>query len=319
MNTTIPTFALFELSKTLQYETSYGCAQNMFRASRYAQSCYPSLSFVIKMGYHRGYDGYIEDTCVDGVMCRQAAWLTAMFCANNMKRSIAAYSFLSQQFRDVPIEDLVDFFMLAEGWDAQILQVLIGIPVRQDFVTFVKSILNFVELKYPKVESRFYRQPRSSNYIVPLSSVRVIVNNLVNSEGFACNPMNEFVTRLDLYFLNLGNSIVQTATTVLDKNHEKVEDIDVFNSLKQTSLIGLSKIFEPLEVVEELSLSELAYILDSSKQSQDIDWSNEIDLAQRVHTELPLTITESLDLTIPLLLMGTLLFYLGWISPFGCG
>jgi hypothetical protein len=141
---------------------------------------------------------------VEGMMCQKSLWLTAIFCANNSSKLASVHKFLTQEFMNVPIEDLVRFFIVQEYCDAQILQVLLGLPARSEFINLVEAMLSVHQIEPQAIWWEYYRQPKSYNYNLPLPVVKSIVRHVKASEDFANNPMREFVTRLDNYFTTLN-------------------------------------------------------------------------------------------------------------------
>jgi hypothetical protein len=198
------TYSVSELATTIGYSSVRSCARNMGRAANYAKGKYPFLAFNTRY-YYVTHD-YIEEwVCVDGTMCQKSRWLTAIFCANNSSKLASVHKFLAQEFMSVSIEDLVDFFIVQEYCDAQIFQVLLGLPARAEFVNLVETILSVHQIKLQRTSWEYYRQPKSDNYDLPLPVVKSLVRHVQASEDFANNPMREFVTRLDNYFTTLDS------------------------------------------------------------------------------------------------------------------
>jgi hypothetical protein len=196
------TYSIRELATTIGYRSVRNCARNMDRAANYARDRYPSLQFQIKSDYI--YRDYVREwVCVDGTMCRKSLWLTAIFCANNLSKLSLVHKFLTQEFMSVAIEELVDFFIERECCDAQILHVLLGLPTRAGFVDIVEAMLSVHQIRLERTSWEYYRQPKSYNYDLPLAVVKSIVSYVTASEDFASNPMREFVTRLNGYFMTV--------------------------------------------------------------------------------------------------------------------
>jgi hypothetical protein len=109
----------------------------------------------------------------------------------------------SSLLRRASFEGLADFFIRREYCDAQILQVLLGLPARSEFINLVEAMLSVHQIEPQAIWWEYYRQPKSYNYNLPLLVVKSIVRHVEASEDFANNPMREFVTRLDNYFTTL--------------------------------------------------------------------------------------------------------------------
>ena len=184
------THSVSELASSIGYRSVRDCARNMGCAANYARDKYPFLAFNTR--YYYVTHNYMEEwVCVDGMMCQKSVWLTAIFCANNSSKLASVHKFLTQEFMSVSVEDLVDFFMVQEYCDAQILQVLVGLPARAEFTNLVETILSVHQIKLERTCWEYYRQPKSYNYDLPLPVVKSIVNHVKASEDFADNPMRE--------------------------------------------------------------------------------------------------------------------------------
>jgi hypothetical protein len=196
------TYSVDELATTIGYSSVRSCARNMGRAANYAKGKYPFLAFNTR--YYYVTCNYMEEwVCVDGTMCQKSRWLTAIFCANNSSKLASVHKFLTQEFMSVSIEDLVNFLIVQEYCDAQILHVLLGLPARAEFINLVETILSMHQIELQRTSWEYYRQPKSYNYNLPLPVVKSLVRHVKASEDFANNPMREFVTRLDNYFIAL--------------------------------------------------------------------------------------------------------------------
>jgi hypothetical protein len=213
------THSVSELASSIGYSSVKDCARNMGRAANYAKDKYPFLTFNTKHYYVTNY--YREEwVCVDGMMCQKSRWLTAIFCANNSIKLASVHKFLTQEFMSVSIEDLVNFFIVQEYCDAQILQVLLGLPARAEFTKLIEEMLSIHQIELQRTSWQYYRQPKSYNYNLPLAVVKSLVRQARASEDFANNPMREFVTRLDNYFNTLDSNLQELC-------HQVEEDIDI--------------------------------------------------------------------------------------------
>jgi hypothetical protein len=193
------THSVSELASSIGYSSVKDCARNMGRAANYAKDKYPFLTFNTKHYYVTNY--YREEwVCVDGMMCQKSRWLTAIFCANNLLKLASVHKFLTQEFMSVSIEDLVNFFIVQEYCDAQILQVLLGLSARLEFINLVEAMLSVHQIEPQAIWWEYYRQPKSYNYNLPLLVVKSLVHHVITSKDFDNNPMREFVTRLNNYF-----------------------------------------------------------------------------------------------------------------------
>jgi hypothetical protein len=199
------TYSIGELATTIGYSSVRSCARNMGRAANYAKGKYPFLVFNTRHCYVT-HDYTEEWVCVDGMMCQKSRWLTAIFCANNSSKLASVHKFLTQEFTRYSIEYLVDFLIVQEYCDAQILQVLLGLPARAEFINLVEAMLSVHQIEPQAIWWEYYRQQKSYNYNLPLPVVKSIVRHVKASEDFANNPMQEFVTRLDNYFITLDSN-----------------------------------------------------------------------------------------------------------------
>jgi hypothetical protein len=149
-------YSVSELSEIIGYSSVRSCARNMGRAANYARYKYPSLQFQIR--FDCVYRDYVREwICVDGTMCQKFCWLTAIFCANNSSKLASVHKFLNQEFMNVSIEDLVNFFIVQEYWDAQILQVLLGLPARAELTNLVEATLSVHQIKLQRTSWEYYR------------------------------------------------------------------------------------------------------------------------------------------------------------------
>jgi hypothetical protein len=209
------TYSVDELATTIGYSSVRSCARNMGRAANYAKGKYPFLAFNTIYCYVTC--NYMEEwVCVDGTMCQKSRWLTAIFCANNSSKLASVHKFLTQEFMSVSIEDLVNFLIVQEYCDAQILHVLLGLPARAEFINLVETILSMHQIELQRTSWEYYRQPTSYNYNLPLPVVKSLVRHVKASEDFANNPMREFVTRLDNYFIALDGQSERLCQQVED-------------------------------------------------------------------------------------------------------
>jgi hypothetical protein len=187
-------YSITELASIFEYPSVRTCAKNMLRAYNCAKDRYPQMEFET-----RSYT-VSDRIVVDDFMCRDARYLTACFCANTLSKTRIAQRFFLRESAIISAKELIKSFEVEGCYDAQILQVLLGIPERSKFICIVESIFFANSVKSQQVWWEYNCKPRSCSYILSLTTTKTLVRQIRNSIDFGRNPMRELIIELDNYF-----------------------------------------------------------------------------------------------------------------------